>query len=181
MELAGLEPAASWVRYGNAIVRARRRFRAIRPERRSLESRPGGAQIAGDHRGLRSIRAPETVWCPIHLSVGRTSLDTRTTRLLLFARSDSEPSLVNRRSLFVQSTSLRCLGVSWDITSSDRGRSDRPPPTADFKRRDARRACPGSRRDAPSRPPTAGRVRSPVARSAPLQRSRRSARNRLDR
>src|SRR5215212_8452246 len=61
------------------------------------------------------------------------------------------------------------------------GGSDRPPPTADFKGRDARRASPGSRRDAPSRPPTVGCVRSPVARSVPLRRSRRSARNRLDR
>jgi hypothetical protein len=73
------------------------------------------------------------------------------------------------------------LGVTRDISSSDRGRPDRPPPTADFKGLDARRASPGSRRDAPSRPPSVGRVRSPVARSAPLRGSRRSARNRLDR
>jgi hypothetical protein len=33
---------------------------------------------------------------------------------------------------------------------------DRPPATADFKGRDARRASPGSRRDAPNRPPAAG-------------------------
>jgi hypothetical protein len=59
--------------------------------------------------------------------------------------------------------------------------SDRPPPKADLKRRNARSASPDSRRDAPSRPPTVGRVRSPVAQSAPLRRSPRSARNRLDR
>jgi hypothetical protein len=73
------------------------------------------------------------------------------------------------------------LGLIPDISSSDRGRPDRPPPNADFKGRDARRAFPGSRRDAPSRPPTVGRVRSPLARNAPLRRPRRSARNRLDR
>jgi hypothetical protein len=66
-------------------------------------------------------------------------------------------------------------------TCSDRGRVCRPPATADFKGRDGRRAFPGSRRDAPGRPPSVGRVRSPVARSAPLRRSRRSAPNRLDR
>jgi hypothetical protein len=59
--------------------------------------------------------------------------------------------------------------------------SDCPPPTADFKGRGARRASPGSKRDAPSRPPSVGCVRSPVAPSAPLRRSQRSVRNRLDR
>ena len=61
------------------------------------------------------------------------------------------------------------------------GVSDRPPPTRDLKGRDARRASPGSRRAAPSRPTTAGRARSPVARSDPPRRSPRSGRNRLDR
>src|SRR3954471_6792994 len=50
-----------------------------------------------------------------------------------------------------------------------------------FRGRDAGRAVPESRRDAPGRPPCVGFVRSPVARSAPLRRSRRSGRNRLDR
>jgi hypothetical protein len=80
--------------------------------------------------------------------------------------------------LIVQ-TSSRVVAALATAAQTERG-PDRRPPTADFKGRDARRASPGSRRDAPSRPPSVGRVRSPVARSAPLRRSRRSARNRLD-
>ncbi len=68
-----------------------------------------------------------------------------------------------------------------ESSGTGQGGSDRPPPTADVKGRDARRASPGLRRGAPSRPPSVGRVRSPVPQSAPLRRSQRSARNRLDR
>jgi hypothetical protein len=68
------------------------------------------------------------------------------------------------------------------ITRRDHHPATKPPALhCVLKGRDAGRASPGSRRDSSSHPPSVGRVRSPVAPSARLRRSPRSARNRLDR
>ena len=64
VELAGLEPATSWVRYG---IRSCVRGEVFS----SREGNPGsrfalrGAPIAVDYPGLRSIWAPEALRCPI--------------------------------------------------------------------------------------------------------------------
>ena len=63
MELAGLEPAASWVRCGNASARASGVFGSTE-RRRQLSSFTAGARIAIDYWGLRSIRALEAAYCP---------------------------------------------------------------------------------------------------------------------
>jgi hypothetical protein len=67
VELAGLEPATSWVRYGNAIVRGRRRFGS---RKRSLAGRVALGRSA-DSRGLPGVAFDLGHWkrpVPIHLS-----------------------------------------------------------------------------------------------------------------
>src|SRR5688572_17242302 len=59
MELAGLEPAASWVRCGKPSGCGRRRVSALKSGICLATSRYGEARIAVDYRGLRSIWAPE--------------------------------------------------------------------------------------------------------------------------
>jgi hypothetical protein len=81
MELAGLEPAASWVRCGNAMPVHGRCFRLNRAEAWWLTSVRAGACIAADYRGLRSIWAPEATCCPF-IFAARSPQERRRSELI---------------------------------------------------------------------------------------------------
>src|SRR4051812_18249871 len=88
MELAGLEPAASWVRCGDAIVRGEASFRLERAEPALPGSRHAKVQIAADYRGLRSILGTRGGPVPF-ISLGAHALVRRAARPLLFAKRNS--------------------------------------------------------------------------------------------